>query len=144
MLLAAAVASPACSRKPAGPVAAALADLEDAAEARDADAFAARLSADFVSASGSGRAETLAELKRYFAAYETVALEVHGVETERRGYGAHVRCVVEFSGHVRQLLGLQGLLPPSGVYRFDLELANEAGVWRVRRAAWQPATRPTR
>jgi hypothetical protein len=141
-LLAIAVSASGCRRKPADPVAATLADLEAAAEARDADAFAGRLSADFAGASGAGRAATVADLKRYFAAYETVAVEVYGVEAERSDGEARVRCVVEFSGQARQLLGLQGLLPPSAVYRFDLTLADESGTWRVRRAAWEPATRP--
>jgi hypothetical protein len=138
-LLVAVAVCAACGRKPADPVAAALADLEAAAEARDADAFAARLSLELQAATGGGRTETIAELKRYFAAYETIALEVYGVEIERHAAAARVRCVVEFSGRARQLLGLQGLLPPSAVYRFDLELADEAGTWRVRRAEWVPA-----
>jgi hypothetical protein len=142
LLLVALVASSACRRGPADPVAAVLADLEAAAEARNADAFAERLSSDLRTAAGGGRTEAVADLRRYFAAYESVALEVYGVEAERGGGAASVRCVVEFSGRGRALPGLQGLLPPSAVYRFDLELADEAGAWRVRRAAWAPAERP--
>ena len=81
-----------CSRRPADPVAALLAELEAAAEARDADAFAARLSADFTGEGGAARADTIGDLQRYFAAYETVAIEMYGVETERRGAEANVRC----------------------------------------------------
>ena len=136
----------ACSRRPADPVAALLADLEAAAEERDAERFGERLSPDFRSADGLGRPEALAQLRRYFAAYESVALEVYGVETEREGTSARVRCLVEFSGKARQAFGLGGLLPPSAVYRFELDAADEGGVWRVRRATWTPAepaeTRP--
>jgi hypothetical protein len=142
LVLAALVASSACRRTPTDPVAAVLADLEAAAEARDAGAVADRLSADLRIAAGGGRTDAVADLKRYFAAYESVAIEVYGVESERSSGSASVRCVVEFSGRARQLLGLQGLLPPSAVYRFDLELAEEAGTWRVRRAAWAPAEKP--
>jgi len=131
--------TPACSRAPADPVAALLAELEAAAEERDAQRFGERLSPDFRGADGLGRPEALAELKRYFAAYESVAIEVYGVETERDGATAHVRCVVEFSGKGRQAFGLQGLLPPSAVYRFDLDVGDEAGVWRVRSATWAAA-----
>ncbi len=131
--------TPACSRQPADPVAALLAELEAAAEARDAERFAARLSPAFRSAEGLGRPEVLAQLRRYFAAYESVGIEVYGVETEREGTSARVRCVVEFSGKARQALGLGGLLPPSAVYRFELDAADEGGVWRVRGAAWTPA-----
>ncbi|MGD8894667.1 MAG: hypothetical protein PVJ73_01395, partial [Acidobacteriota bacterium] len=74
---------------------------------------------------------------RYFAAYESVSLEVYGVEVERETTSARVRCVVEFAGRARQLGGLRGLLPPAAVYRFDLGVADEAGVWRVREASWE-------
>jgi hypothetical protein len=129
----------ACSRKAADPVAALLAELEAAAEARDAERFGQRLSPDFRSGDGLGRAEALAQLRRYFAVYESVALEVYGVETDRDGATTRVRCVVEFSGKARQALGLGGLLPPSAVYRFELDAADEGGVWRVRGATWTPA-----
>jgi len=131
--------TPACSRPPADPVAALLAELEAAAEERDAERFGERLSPDFRGADGLGRPEALAQLRRYFAAYDSVAIEVYGVETDRQGTSARVRCVVEFSGKARQALGLEGLLPPSAVYRFDLDAADEDGVWRVRGAAWTPA-----
>jgi hypothetical protein len=129
----------ACSRPPADPVAALLQELEEAAEARDADRFAARLSPAFRADQGLGRAEALAELRRYFAAYESVTIEVHGLETERDESGAHVRCVVEFSGTGLRALGVEGLLPASAVYRFELDAAVEGGVWRVKDAAWAPA-----
>ena len=136
LLLAVAVA---CSRAPADPVAALLAELEAAAEARDADRFGERLAPAFQGLHGLGRSESMAQLKRYFAAYESVAIDVYGVEAERDGASARVRCVVEFSGQARKAFGLEGLVPPSAVYRFDLEVADEGGVWRVRGATWEPA-----
>jgi hypothetical protein len=132
-------ALPGCSRPPTDPVEALLDELEAAAEARDTDRFCARLSPGFHGAHALGRPEAVAQLKRYFAAYESVALEVYGVETERAGPVAHVRCVVEFSGRARQTFGLEGLLPPSAVYRFELDVADEDGTWRVRDASWEPA-----
>ena len=89
-----------------------------------------------------GRTEALAQLKRTFAAYESVAIEVYAMETERDGAAARVRCVVEFSGQARKAFGLEGLLPPTAVYRFDLDVAEQGGTWRVRRAAWEPAEAP--
>jgi hypothetical protein len=68
-----------------------------------------------------------------------VGIDVYGVETEREGTSARVRCVVEFSGKARQAFGLEGLLPPSAVYRFDLDAVDEGGVWRVRGTTWTPA-----
>jgi len=137
-LLAAALV-PACSRPPADPVEVLLAELEAAAEARDAERFAERLAPAFRGAHGLGRPEALAQLKRYFAAYESVTIDVYDVQAERDGTTARVRCVVEFSGKARQAFGLEGLLPPSAVYRFDLDVADEDGDWRVRGATWAPA-----
>jgi hypothetical protein len=129
----------ACSRAPEDPVTGLLAELESAAEARDAGRLAERLAPAFRGAQDLGRPEALAQLKRYFAAYESVAIDVYGVEAERDGSAAHVRCVVEFSGQARKAFGLEGLMPPSAAYRFDLDVADEGGVWLVRRATWEPA-----
>ena len=137
-LLAAALV-PACSRPPADLVEVLLAELEAAAEARDAERFAERLAPAFRGAHGLGRPEALAQLKRYFAAYESVTIDVYDVQAERDGTTTRVRCVVEFSGKARQAFGLEGLLPPSAVYRFDLDVADEDGDWRVRGATWAPA-----
>ena len=129
----------ACSRAPADPVEALLAELEAAAEARDAERFNERLAPLFQGGQRIGRPEALARLKRYFAAYESVAIEVYGVESDRDGTSVRVRCVVEFSGQARKAFGLEGLLPPSAVYRFDLDVADEGGTWRVRGATWERA-----
>jgi len=131
-----------CSRAPADPVEALLAELQAAAEARDAERFSARLAPAFQGGQGLGRPEALAQLKRHFAAYESVALEVYGVESDRDGQAARVRCVVEFSGEARKAFGLEGLLPPSAVYRFDLDVAEEGGSWKVRAATWEQAEAP--
>lgn len=138
-LAAAALALAGCSRRPSDPVLARLAELEAAAEARDADRFASGLSAAFTGPHGLTRAETVAQLRRYFAIYESVAVEVDGVEVEREGDLARVRCVVLTSGRVRRLPGLEGLLPPEEAFRFELEIDGGGGAWLVRSAAWEPA-----
>ena len=127
----------ACSRAPKDPIQALLAELEAAAEARDAERFGQRLSPDFQATGAVNRAEGIATLRRYFAGYENVALTVYGTEVERAGSTAHIRTVVEFSGRVRKLGGLDGLLPPDAVYRFEMDAADEGGVWRVRTCQWQ-------
>ena len=129
----------ACSRAPADPVRSLLDELVAAGEARDADRFGARLSAGFHGPHSMDRAAAVATLRRYFAAYESIAVEVYGVEIDREDGAARVRCVVELSGEARKLAGLEGLLPPSAAYRFELEVAEEGGVWTVRDAAWQEA-----
>jgi hypothetical protein len=83
-----------------------------AAEAWDADRFGERLALAFLGAHGLGRPEAIAEIRRYFAAYESVAIDVYGTESERSGATARVRSVVEFSGQVWKAFGLEGLLPP--------------------------------
>jgi hypothetical protein len=140
LLLVLALAASACSRRPADPVAALLVDLERAAEGRDATAFGESLSVSFRDEHGLDRDGAVQQAKRWFAGYETVKLEVYGVEIERTpGPGAaRVRCVVEFSGQGRRLLGLEGLLPPSAAYRFELDVADEGGTWRVRGASYEP------
>ena len=141
LLVACALAGPAlgsaCSRTPSDPVQALLAELEAAAEARDAERFGQRLSAGFQATGAMNRAEGVATLRRYFAGYENVALTVYGTEVERAGSSARIRTVVEFSGRARKLGGLDGLLPPEAVYRFEMDAADEGGVWRVRTCQWQ-------
>jgi hypothetical protein len=131
-----------CSRAPADPVEALLSELAAAAEARDAARFGERRAPAFPGGQRLGRPEALAQLKRTFAAYESVAIEVYGVESTRDGASARVRCAVEFSGQARKAFGLEGLLPPSAAYRFDLDVADEGGNWRVRGATWEPAEAP--
>ena len=130
-------ASLACGGAPADPVEELRAELEAAAEARDAQRFGRRLSEDLQGTGGLTRADALSTLRRYFAAYQSVNLEVYGLEIDREGSTAVVRCVVEFTGRARSIGALGGLLPPEAVYRFELGVADEAGVWRVWRANWQ-------
>jgi hypothetical protein len=131
-----------CSRKPADPVAALLAELKGAAEARDADRFAGSLSAQFKDADDMGKPNAVQLLRRYFAAYESVAIEVYGVEIERGDGQARVRCIVEMKGRARKLPGLEGFLPPDAAYRFELGVAAEDGSWRVRSARWESTEPP--
>ena len=140
LALALATLALACSRAPTDPVPALLAELERAAEARDAEAFAERLSAQFRDDHGLDREQAAQQLKRWFAGYESVALDVYGVEIDRApgAPAARVRCVVDFRGQGRRLLGLDGLLPPSAAYRFAFDVADEGGTWRVRGASYAP------
>jgi hypothetical protein len=140
-VLAAALAAlgAACSRE-VDPVQAMLDELEQAAEERDAERFGRRLSGQFTGGPEAiPKAEAIALLRRYFSAYESVALTVYAVEQERSGDTGRIRCVVEFAGDARKLRGLEGLLPPEAAYRFELDAADEQGTWRVRAANWRAA-----
>jgi hypothetical protein len=128
----------ACGRRSSDPVRAMVDDLVDAAEARDADAVLARLSAGFQAQVNLSKPDVAASLRRYFAAYESIDLEVFDVVSEPGDTGAsHVRVRVGFKGTAQKAFGLEGLLPPSAVYAFDLDTRDEGGEWRVIRASWE-------
>lgn len=118
-------------------------ELTEAAEARDAVRAAARLAAGFQGPGGMRRVEAEAALRRYFAAYQSIAVHVFDVETAQDEEAIRVRCRVELSGTARRTFGLEGFLPPGGLYRFELELEPEQGALKVARASWQPEELPS-
>jgi len=115
-------------------------DLRAAAEDRDADAVTLRLNGDFHGTGGIDRAEALATLKRYFAAYEKLRVGVSDVEITRPSSRiADVRCRVELTGVPRRVAGLDALLPPTAAYRVDLHVIwPMTPDWMVQTAEWQP------
>jgi hypothetical protein len=121
------------------PVLALVDSLRTAAEDRDAQKVADRLSDDFKGNVTVDKAEAAATLRRYFAAYESVHLVVYDVAVPRRTDGeADVSFRVEFKGSARRIGGLDGFLPPSAVERFDLHLARRGSEWKVIAADWRP------
>jgi hypothetical protein len=137
-----AVAAVGCGRKPSDPVRELIDEIADAAEDRDADRVAARLSEAFRGQETIPRADMAASLRRYFAAYESIDVEVFDLEVTPGDGMARVRTRVGFTGQANRAFGLGGLLPPSAVYRFDVEARDEGGVWRVTRASWEQAAAP--
>jgi hypothetical protein len=131
-----------CSRKPTDPVLLLMAELEEAAEDRDADRFAKGISDEFLEEGGLDKPNAVLLLRRYFAAYEAISIDVYGVEIERGEGEAEVRCIVEMKGRARKLPGLERLLPPDEAYRFDVGMVDEAGIWRVRTARWKSTEPP--
>jgi hypothetical protein len=127
----------ACSRKPADPVRDLVDELAEAAEDRDADRVLARLSDTFQGQGQLAKADVAASLRRYFAAYESIDLELYDVQTEPAEGLTRVRMRVGFSGKAQKAFGLDGLLPPSAVYAFDLDTRDEGDTWRVTRASWE-------
>jgi hypothetical protein len=113
--------------------------LRQAAEDRDAQAIADRLADDFKGSAGADKAEATATLRRYFAGYESVHLAVYDVVVRGRTENeAEVSFRAEFSGSARRIGGLDGFLPPSAAYRFDLRLVRRGTEWRVVSAEWKP------
>lgn len=117
------------------PVDALMADLEKATADRDADAIETRLAAGFTGNERLSRDETLANLKRYFAAYKQINLDVTQVERSKSGDRVSFR--VDFSGQPNAAFGLQDLLPSRASYSFELRFVEEEGVLKVKQAFWQ-------
>jgi len=128
----------ACGRS-SDPVRESLDAMVKAANARDAKALFARVAGNFQGADGSGRADAEATVARYFSAYEILNVSIHDVRIERGEGAARVRLTAEMSGQPRRIGGLEGLVPSSSKYDFDLRLVSEDGQWRVAWAQWSPA-----
>jgi hypothetical protein len=114
--------------------------LVAAAKERDAGDFLASLAPDFQAADGSGRADAEAMIRRYFAAYERLDVRISDVSIERASGAARVRFRADLSGKARSISGLDGILPSTSAYKFDLRLTpGEGGRWLVSWASWENA-----
>jgi hypothetical protein len=133
-----ALALAACRSQP-DPVLALVEALRAGAEDRDAAAIADRLADDFKGNGSVDKAEATATLRRYFAAYESVHLVVYDVTVTRRtDTEADLGFRAEFNGAARRIGGLDGFLPPSAAFRFDLRLTRRGSDWKVAAAEWRP------
>lgn len=112
-----------------------MADLEDAAEARDVSGIEERLASGFSGNDTVSREEALNLLRRYFLAYERISLDVTNVEHSKQGN--RVSFQVYFSGQGSGAFNLQNLLPSTAAYHFDLQLMQEGNTLKVRKAYWQ-------
>ena len=111
-----------------------------AADARDAKALMEKVAPGFQAADGSGFADAKLTVERYFSAYETLDVQVHDVKMERAEGAARVRFRATLSGRPRRIGGLEGLVPSSAAYDFDLRLVPEGGAWKVSWAQWNPVS----
>src|SRR5258706_5513585 len=125
----------ACRSQP-DPVLALVEALRVGAEDRDAAAIADRLADDFKGNGSVDKAEATATLRRYFAAYESVHFVVYDVTVTRRtDTEADLGLRAEFNGAARHIGGLDGFLPPSAAFPFDLRLTRRGAGWKVGAAA---------
>jgi hypothetical protein len=126
----------ACSRAPQDPVERLLVTLEAAVEERDAAAFVEQLTPDFRGQSALDRAAAGAELRRWFAFYESVSVERAPAEVTRDGAVTVVGVRVIFAAKPK-LEGRFGLTASeSSPIRFDLRCREHDGALRVAEVAW--------
>jgi hypothetical protein len=126
-------------RRAGDPVRESVDAMAAAARARDAGRLFARVTPDFQGSDGTGRAEAEALVRRYFAAYEILDVSLSNVAIERSESAALARFTANLSGQPRKLGGLEGLLPSSSSYRFEVRFVPEAGRWKAAWASWSRA-----
>ncbi|HEV8266839.1 MAG TPA: hypothetical protein VGR00_01345 [Thermoanaerobaculia bacterium] len=107
-----------------------------AADKRDADGVVAWIASDYHDETGNGRAEIEGLVKRAFAGYDSLAVTVTKLQIEPGFDVAHASFDAELSGTPRAIGGLDGLLPRSSVWHFDLKLVKEKDKWKVGSAGW--------
>jgi len=112
-----------------------LAAAEEAAEARDAGFFADAVGSAYRDARGNDREQLLRTVRGYFIANQRVDVVSRIEDVVLEGEDA-ARAVV-YAG----LLGRSAGDGPAGgveadLYRFDLELVNDDGDWRIIGAKW--------
>ncbi len=127
-----------CCGEKGDPVKASLDRMVKAAHARDAGAFADNIAADFSAADGMTRADALLTLKRYFAAYAILDVTLRDVTIERAENAARARFLAELQGQPQKIGGLDGILPRSSAWKFDLRLTPDGSRWKVSWASWEP------
>ena len=132
--------STACGRG-TDPVRATIEEIAVAAEKRDAPTVMGRLSPDFQAADGTGRADIESALRGYFAGYDRLSIRISDLTIEHAAGAARARFRVDLSGTPRQIAGLDGWLPRTASYRFDLRLSPDLrGRWMVTTAGWEQAS----
>ena len=113
-----------------------LTEVVEAAEARDADGVMSRVTEGFRDGNGGGKGDAAALVRRSLAAYESLSLTLSDVAVERGPAAAQAKFKVRMSGKPRTVGGLDGLLPRSSRWSFDVRLETETGGWKIAWASW--------
>lgn len=125
----------ACNREQ-DPIARLVAQLEEAAEDRDASAMMKHLAPSF-----PDRANVDATLRRYFFGYRALEVNVRDLQTQLSGTQAWCTFRVDFTGIPKNVGGMDQFLPRAATYRFELVWAEEGGEWQVTEAKWEEERR---
>jgi hypothetical protein len=133
----------ACSGPPETPedrVRAAIAAMEEAAEARDAAALKEHVSESYSDPRGNDRQKLAGLATFHFMQNRSLHLltSVRKVVVERPGEARAIAVVAMAGSPIPGPEALSGLR--AELYYFDVELREEDGDWRVTRATWSPAT----
>jgi hypothetical protein len=121
----------ACNREQ-DPLARLVAQLEEAAEDRDAGAVM-----EHVDASYADRANVESTLRRYFFGYRVIEVHVRDLQTQISGSQGWCTFRVDFTGIPKNIGGMDQFLPRAATYRFELVCAEEGGRWRVTEAKYE-------
>lgn len=127
-----------CCAKEGDPAKAALDRMVGAVHHRDAEAFMENIAADFSGTDGMTRADAFLTVKRYFAAYAILDVALSDLAIERSENAARARFVATLGGQPQKIGGLDGLLPRSSTWKFDLRLTPDGSRWKVAWASWEP------
>ena len=95
-----------------------------------------RVAEGFRDAEGGGKADAAALVRRSLAAYESLSLTLSDVAIERGPAAAQAKFKVRMSGRPRAVGGLDGLLPRSSNWSFDVRLEAGTGGWKITWASW--------
>lgn len=131
------VLAPVACRTEQDPVRATIDALAKAAGHRDADAAGTLLAAAYADAEHPDRNAALQTVRRYFMAYERISVSFGDVTIDRKPDLARATFVATFDGAPRKLGSLDAILPRSAKVRFEMNLAQEGGAWKVTWAGWQ-------
>lgn len=127
-----------CCRRAGDPVRETLDRLVKSAQARDAAAVVENLTPDFRDAEGGDAGQAAVTVRRFFAVYEIINVQVRNLTIERAPEAARARFRVEFSGQPRKIGGLDALLPSVSTYDFDVRLVPDGKRWKIAWASWEP------
>jgi hypothetical protein len=128
--------SAAC-RAPRDPARACLEDAVAAAAKRDADGVMSHVADNFRDAEGGDRSDAAALVRRTLAAYENLSLSLSDVAVERGPAAAQAKFKVRMSGTPRTVAGLEGFLPRSSRWSFDVRLESLPAGWKIVSASWR-------
>lgn len=112
-------------------------EIVAAAEKTDDAAVLERISESFRGPGGEAKAELAGEVKRYFFAYESLDVSLSDVVIERGPDRARAVFVAGLSGTVKKVGGLDGILPRSSRWKFEVNLVLEDKRWRIASGKWE-------